>query len=78
MILNNSDLEYYFKVHIENQRAIWEELRQKLYQRYIDEGYWEGFAEVKATNDVLELRSGPKNPSTITIPKEQTTQGDLD
>ena len=59
MITTYKQLEYYFELHILKQRAIWEELRQKLIKKYIDQGYWEGFAEEKATRDVLELRSLP-------------------
>ena len=77
-LIGYTDLDTFFKQHLKNEANILEELREQLYQQYISEGYWEGFALVKANNDILELRSKPNNPSTMIIPKEQTTQGDLD
>ena len=77
-LIGYTDLDTFFKQHLKNEANILEELREQLYQQYISEGYWEGFAVVKANNDILRLRSKPKNVLNITIPKEQTTQGDLD
>lgn len=77
-LLGYTDIETLYQEHLRQQSKIWEELRQQLYQKYLYEGYWEGFAIVKANNYILELRSKPKNPSKMRIPKEQTMQGDLD
>jgi hypothetical protein len=77
-LLGYTDIETLYQEHLRQQAKIWSELREQLYQQYLAEGYWEGFALVKANNDILELRSKPNNPSTMIIPKEQTTQGDLD
>ena len=59
MITTEKQLAYYFEIHMNTQRKIWEELRQKLYQKYLDQGFNMWFAEVKAEREVLELRSLP-------------------
>ena len=77
-LLDYTDIETLHNEHLRKQAKIWADLREQLYQKYLAEGYWEGFALVKANNDILALRSKPKNIHTMHIPKEQTTQGDLD
>ena len=77
-LMSYTDLDFHFKAHLKKQRDIYEELRQQLIEEYLRQGYWEGFAVVKANNDILALRSKPKNVLTMTIPPEQTKQGDLD
>lgn len=77
-LMSYSDLDFYFKAHLKKERDIYEELRQQLIKEYLKQGYWEGFAVVKANNDILALRSKPRNVETLHIPPEQTTQGDLD
>jgi len=59
MITTYKQLEYYFNLHIQQERRIWKELQGKLYQKYLDQGYNMWFAEVKAEREVLELRSLP-------------------
>ena len=63
---------------LRKEEAIWDELRETLYQKYLQEGYYMWWAREMARQDVLELRSMPQNVHAMTIPKEQTTQGDLD
>jgi len=76
--MDYSDLDFHYKAHIKNIEDVYETLRQQLIDQYLKEGYWEGFAVVKANNDILALRSMPKNVINLNIPPEQTTQGDLD
>ena len=77
-LIGYTDITTLFNEHLRREAKVWEELRQSLYDSYIAQGYWEGFAIVKANNDILKLRSMPRKVHTMTIPKEQTTQGDLD
>lgn len=77
-LLSTSMLLSLHQEHIRKTEAIWNTLEQDLVKKYVVEGYWQLWAEVKASNDVLELRSKAKNPSSIRIPTEFTTQGDLD
>ena len=77
-LLSHTDITTLYNEKLRQEAKIWEDLRQQIVQKYLDQGYWRLWAEVKAEHEVWELRSEPKNPSTITIPKEQTTQGDLD
>ena len=77
-LLSYTDLDNHFKAHLKKEHDIYEELRQQFIKEYENQGFWYGFALVKANNDILKLRSKPKNVLSITIPKEQTTQGDLD
>ena len=77
-LLSHTDITTLYNEKLRQEAKIWEDLRQQIVQKYLDQGYGRLWAEVKAEHEVWELRSVPKNPSTITIPKEQTTQGDLD
>ena len=77
-LLSYTDITTIYNEKLRQEAKIWSELREQLYQQYLAEGYWEGFALVKANNDILDLKSKPKNVSTMHIPPEQTTQGDLD
>jgi hypothetical protein len=77
-IMTQSQLEMNFKKHIQKEEKIWSELRETIYQKYIKEGYYQWWAEMKADREILELRSMPRNPENMQIPAEQTLQGDLD
>ena len=77
-LIGYTDVETLFQEHLRQQANIWAELRQQLYKQYLSEGFSMWFAEIKADMDIKELRSKPKNTSTMVIPSEQTTQGDLD
>ena len=77
-LIGYTDIETLYQEHLRKQDAIWKELKNDLYIDYLSQGYSMWFAQVKAENDVLKIMSKPKNVCTMTIPKEQTTQGDLD
>ena len=77
-LLSYADITTLYNEKLRQEAKIWEDLRQQIVQKYLDQGYGRLWAEVKAEHEVLELRSKPNNPSTMIIPKEQTTQGDLD
>lgn len=77
-LLGYTDIQILYQEHLRQEAKIWADLREQLYQQYLAQGYWKEFAIVKANNDILQLRNKPKNPSTMHIPPEQTTQGDLD
>ena len=77
-LLGYTDIETLYQEHLRQEAKVWDELRETLYQKYLQEGYYMWWAREKARQEVLELRSMPKNVCTMTIPKEQTTQGDLD
>jgi len=71
-------LEKYHKEFISREEKIWRDLEEKLYFEYLSEGYYTAWAREKAKQETLTLRSKPNNPVKMTIPAEQTTQGDLD
>ena len=73
-LMDYSDLDFHFKAHLKKQHDIYEELRQQLIEEYLNQGYWYGFALVKANNDILALRSKPKNVHTMTILPELEDQ----
>ena len=77
-LLGYTDIETLYQEKLRKEEAIWDELRETLYQKYLQQGYYMWWAREKARQEVLELRSMPKNVCTMTIPKEFTTQGDLD
>ena len=77
-LIGYTDITTLFNEHLRREAKVWEELRQSLYDSYIAQGYLEGFAVVKANNDILALRQKPKNVLTLNIPKEFTKDGDLD
>lgn len=60
--MKTSTLESLFQEHQKKTSAIWDKLEQDLVDKYMAEGYWRLWAEVKANNDVLELRSRTRNP----------------
>lgn len=65
LLLSYSRLETLTKAHIAKEKAIWDELRENLYQKYLKEGYWMWFAAEKADREVLELRAKPSNPHSM-------------
>lgn len=76
--MTTAQLEKYHQEFIDREEKIWKELEEKLVFNYLSEGYYILFAKEKARQEVLHLRSNPKNPSMMRIPAEQTKQGDLD
>ena len=77
-LLTYTELDSHFKAHLAKENAIYQELRDQLIEEYIKQGFWYGFALVKANNDILRLRSKPKNVLSMTIPEGQTKNSDLD
>ena len=59
--MTTTELESNFNKHLKKQAAIWEDLKQKLIDKYVKEGYYIWWAEAKAKREVLELRSMPQN-----------------
>lgn len=62
ILLTSSELESYYQKHLEITESIWNKLEEILVQEYLKEGYWLLWAEEKAKNEVLELRSRTRNP----------------
>ena len=77
-LMDYSDLRRLQKEHIDKIANIWASVRERLYRKYVSEGFWDGFALVKANNEVIRLRSEVENPCSMHIPAEFTKQGDLD
>ena len=77
-LIGYTDIETLYQEKLRKEEAIWDELRETLYQKYLQQGYYMAWAREKARQDVLELRSMPKNVCTMKIPPEQCKQGDLD
>ena len=77
-MITDKEIEFHYKAHLKAQAEIWEGLKQELYLKYLSEGYYTWWAEIKAEKEVLRLRSIPDNPTTTRIPEEFTRQGDLD
>jgi hypothetical protein len=73
-----SELNKLYDAHLEREEEIWKDLRYKIIKKYMDIGYWRAWAEVKADQEIWELRSQPINSLSMNIPQEQTLQGDLD
>ena len=59
--LTSSELERLYQDHIRKESAIWQELTEKLIDRYLSEGYYIWWARIKANNEVLALMSKPRN-----------------
>ena len=77
-LLSHTDITTIYNEKLHQEAKIWADLKEQLFQKYLGQGYWPDFAEVKANHEVNALRSKPKNVHTLHIPPEQTTQGDLD
>lgn len=58
--MNIASLSELYKQHMQKEEKIWEILESQLTEKYIKEGYWRLFAEEKARQETLELRSLPK------------------
>lgn len=61
-LLSTSTLASLHQQHLNKTQAIWDKLEQDLVKKYMAEGYWQLWAEVKASNEVRELRSRVINP----------------
>ena len=77
-LMTHADLDNLYTVHLIKVSEIWEEDRQRLYQLYLKEGYWEGFAITKANNEILRLRSKAENPHPMPNVPNDYPMGDLD
>lgn len=54
-------LESLYEQHLKKEESIYDDLKEKLYKKYKAEGYQDIWAWKKAENEILELRSHPKN-----------------
>ena len=74
--MKSSQLEIAFKMHLNKEEKIWKDLEDKLYQKYLKQGYYMWWARQRAGREVLELRSNPVNIHQM--PDKIENLGDLD
>lgn len=77
-LIGYTDIETLYQEHLRQEAKVWDNLTEHFYQVYLSEGYLAPWAKVKATQQMYKLRSLGRKSHQMTIPPEQTKQGDLD